>query len=514
MTRTASMLRLRDEGPKNEREPQQRDDDCEWQPETVGSSRDDAWRPGPSRMGERRQSIHRHRRSVTIVAAGELELEQLQRQRAVDELHDELESKSKALEESQEEALLAARIGQTLLQRNQEMGAEIENRAMELQERAESAEHEAKMRSLEAARTRASLETAQVSQELEDCRARVQVLELELARSRDESKRLTRARDELQDRLDSASEDLEAANKRQTQLQQQLQAKSRRIQELEQSEQYNLDHIARLEIENQSICQHQHLMDCHERRLVLENEALADKLAVQRQTLKAYQTTEHELQQTVAALQDEAEELRDALRSEQARDMEDEMSRRDATSGTEEEEGEEDERADNSEDPACGGPSSRRLRKGSLFFELSKQIKLEMAATKRRSESSRRDSRELGDADAVPVATPVISSASGPRHDNNSPDAADERSDDDMLKEVRGPAPCCVPSPGRLTSEAQFFMLTAAAVKISGVGLRNDACNIHNEDLYDEAMTQGVTFDQFHRWLETRLEEDGGPERA
>ncbi|KAJ0403183.1 hypothetical protein P43SY_005177 [Pythium insidiosum] len=514
MTRTASMLRLCDEGPKNEREPQQRDEDCESQPETVGSSRDDAWRPGPSRMGERRQSIHRHRRSVTIVAAGELELEQLQRQRAVDELHDELESKSKALEESQEEALLAARIGQTLLQRNQEMGAEIESRAMELQERAESAEHEAKMRSLEAARTRASLETAQVSQELEDCRARVQVLELELARSRDESKRLTRARDELQDRLDSASEDLEAASKRQTQLQQQLQAKSRRIEELEQSEQYNLDHIARLEIENQSICQHQHLMDCHERRLVLENEALADKLTVQRQTLKAYQTTEHELQQTVAALQDEAEELRDALRFEQARDMEDEMSRRDATSGTEEEEGDEDERADNSEDPACGGPSSRRLRKGSLFFELSKQIKLEMASTKRRSESSRRNSRELGDADAVLVATPVISSASGPRHDNNSPDAADERSDDDMLKEVRGSAPCCVPSPSRLTSETQFFMLTAAAVKISGVGLRNDACNIHNEDLYDEAMTQGVTFDQFHRWLETRLEEDGGPERA
>jgi len=44
----------------------------------------------------------------------------------------------------------------------------------------------------------------------------------------------------------------------------------------------------------------------------------------------------------------------------------------------------------------------------------------------------------------------------------------------------------------------QFFMLTAAAVKISGAGLGNDACNIHNETLYE--------------WLERRL--DGAPVRV
>ncbi|GLD93986.1 hypothetical protein PINS_up002592 [Pythium insidiosum] len=128
------------------------------------------------------------------------------------------------------------------------------------------------MRSLEAARSRAALETAHVSQELEDCRARVQVLEHELARSREETKRWTRDLEQLQDRLDAAQERLDAASQREAQLQVQLQLKSKRIEEMEHAEQYNLDHIARLEIENQSICQHQHLMDCHERRLVLENE--------------------------------------------------------------------------------------------------------------------------------------------------------------------------------------------------------------------------------------------------
>lgn len=74
----------------------------------------------------------------------------------------------------------------------------------------------------------------------------------------------------------------------------------------------------------------------------------------------------------------------------------------------------------------------------------------------------------------------------------------------------------------------QFFMLTAAAVKITGAGLGNDTCNIHNEvsrieneqgpddstnervqnvqELYEEAMSQDITFDQYHIWLVARLE--------
>lgn len=80
-------------------------------------------------------------------------------------------------------------------------------------------------------------------------------------------------------------------------------------------------------------------------------------------------------------------------------------------------------------------------------------------------------------------------------------------------------------------------MLTAAAVKIAGGGLGNDTCNILNEvgklhmksvrflssqpgvtscvsfqDLYEEALNEGLTFDQYHKWLESRLE--GTPESS
>lgn len=56
-------------------------------------------------------------------------------------------------------------------------------------------------------------------------------------------------------------------------------------------------------------------------------------------------------------------------------------------------------------------------------------------------------------------------------------------------------------------------MLTAAAVKIAGGGLGNDQCNILNEDLYDEAMSQDITFDQYHKWLERRLEQNAEPDQ-
>lgn len=73
-----------------------------------------------------------HRRSQTIVAAGSMELQQLQKRMQMEVLQHDLESKSKELEESQEEAHLAALIGQSLLQRTEEMGAEIESTAMEV----------------------------------------------------------------------------------------------------------------------------------------------------------------------------------------------------------------------------------------------------------------------------------------------------------------------------------------------------------------------------------------------
>lgn len=83
-------------------------------------------------VGLKRSVRGSHRRAQTIVAAGRLELQQLQQLMQMEVLQHDLESKSKELEESQEEAHLAALIGQSLLQRTEEMGAEIESTAMEV----------------------------------------------------------------------------------------------------------------------------------------------------------------------------------------------------------------------------------------------------------------------------------------------------------------------------------------------------------------------------------------------
>ncbi|RLO12204.1 hypothetical protein DYB28_002230 [Aphanomyces astaci] len=73
----------------------------------------------------------------------------------------------------------------------------------------------------------------------------------------------------------------------------------------------------------------------------------------------------------------------------------------------------------------------------------------------------------------------------------------------------------------------EFFVLTAAAIKIAGAGIQNDRCNIANEVmftaiarkiyqttpddlglqvLFDEAMAEDMTFDKFHDWIFARLE--------
>ena len=50
----------------------------------------------------------------------------------VEVLHNELQKQSKALEESQEEAQLAARIGQSLLLQNQKLDYEMESKFSEV----------------------------------------------------------------------------------------------------------------------------------------------------------------------------------------------------------------------------------------------------------------------------------------------------------------------------------------------------------------------------------------------
>lgn len=193
-----------------------------------------------------------------------------------------------------------------------------------------------------------------------------------------------------------------------------------------------------------------------------------------------------------------------------------------------------------------GSPAaSARLRHGSLFYELSMQLKEEMrlaqlqhAAAPSASRHSDSDANQVQSEKSSPNAESVKASASsrnagqpdaeGGDDDNNDSSTSsasqppamasattqsassqsppsllsrsegvgeDEEGEEDILKEVRllhtSFLTDDVPSKSLSVCAtllcvcmAQFFMLTAAAVKIAGGGLGNDACNILNEVLY------------------------------
>ncbi|TMW56513.1 hypothetical protein Poli38472_006523 [Pythium oligandrum] len=330
----------------------------------------------------------RHRRSQTIMGTGDVELEQLQRQIVLEALHAELESKNRALEECQEEAQLAARIGQTLLQRNQEMGAEIETQSMELLSRAETAELEVEVleeklvrahhqiRSLEVARTKAVIEAEQLAQEVEDMRMRTNSLNAKLLRSQSEMVRYDHTKDKLSEELEAVRLRLEVKETMELQLRAELARKDERIHELEESERYNLLCISRLEIENQSVCQQNFTQEHRETQLIIERDTLEAKLIAQRHVLQESQSREKHSHETIASLQTELDELRDALRTEQARvavlttqnrDLEDRLDNHVRTTEVSDDD----------------DPSTQLLRSGSLFFELSKQLEAEMRDTPR-----------------------------------------------------------------------------------------------------------------------------------
>ncbi|KAF0686962.1 Aste57867_21254 [Aphanomyces stellatus] len=85
-----------------------------------------------------------HRRVWSVGFGGEQELTKLKKHQEVEILQSELEKQSKALEESQEETQLAARIGQSLLLQNQQLDYEIQDKLTKLELRCEEAEANAR----------------------------------------------------------------------------------------------------------------------------------------------------------------------------------------------------------------------------------------------------------------------------------------------------------------------------------------------------------------------------------
>ncbi|ETW03240.1 hypothetical protein H310_05637 [Aphanomyces invadans] len=81
-----------------------------------------------------------HRRVWSVGVGGAVEYDKLKKEQEVNILHSELEKQSKALEESQEETQLAARIGQTLLLQKQQLDYELEDKLSTLTQRCDTAE--------------------------------------------------------------------------------------------------------------------------------------------------------------------------------------------------------------------------------------------------------------------------------------------------------------------------------------------------------------------------------------
>lgn len=70
-----------------------------------------------------------------------------------------------------------------------------------------------------------------------------------------------------------------------------------------------MDHIARLEVENQSICLHHHMRERKEKKLVAENETMASKLANLRQFIRDSEVSKLQFTESVCASQEVNHEL-------------------------------------------------------------------------------------------------------------------------------------------------------------------------------------------------------------
>ncbi|CAK4077374.1 unnamed protein product [Aphanomyces euteiches] len=75
-----------------------------------------------------KQTKASHRRFWSVGVGGQEELQKIKKEQEVEILHSALEEKNKALEQSHEEAQLAARIGQSLLLQNQQLDYELEDK--------------------------------------------------------------------------------------------------------------------------------------------------------------------------------------------------------------------------------------------------------------------------------------------------------------------------------------------------------------------------------------------------
>ncbi|ETW01548.1 hypothetical protein H310_06203 [Aphanomyces invadans] len=546
-----------------------------------------------------------HRRVRSIVVGGAVELNKIKKEQEVETLHSELEKQHKALEASQEEAQLAARIGQSLLVQNQQLDYEMESKLTALKHRSEEADQHVKMleqklhdmtllhREKDLHHTQLIRENDALLFDLSQAKAAIKPLKDELAKAKDEVNVLQVATVRLQ----SDTTALETSNesfKRQCckleaeraflvaqvsdlrdvsrendvrihQLTASLAAMTQKYDELQDQFDFLSDKHAEttqqleaLTIQHQRVQEEAAIAAQHVAVLTSDVDSMSELLEQERQMTQDVLQQHNELVESIAngnpspltpsshrrqpseffvsnspsmARSDSSDHhtISSSRQLRQSSSMDDpdrKPSEFDVATMLHHESAQEKRRAE-------------VLKRGSLFHELSIELEKEFMKAKQRSwdllthtsctNCSALLERESELTQQVATLTlevqhlREISGRTSPvkavgRRESTScttcsllmhREAEQTQHVVALSQEVHRLTALVASMSEPLPEEnvlKEFFVLTAAAIKIAGAGIHNDRCNIANEALFDQAMLEDITFERFHDWIHARLE--------
>ncbi|KAH9084355.1 hypothetical protein LEN26_020884 [Aphanomyces euteiches] len=562
---------------------------------------DDSHTP-PTTPRDTRRSIS-HRRVKSIVVGGAIELNKIKKEHEVETLHSELEKQSKALEVSQEETQLAARIGQSLLLQNQQLDYELESKVAALTQRCEDAEQQVKVlerklhdmavlqRETELHRTKAMRENDALHYELTQAKAAVKPLKDELAKTKEdfhtaelnalrstskthdlkarqdelvakcadltyENEMLNAQLSELQDirqessvHIDQLVTSLEATTQKHHELQaqfdflsekhndttEQFQALKTQYEALQDEAALAQQQVVSLSTDLETVSElleqerqvHQDLLNKHEE--MIESVANGNPSTLPSSTKHARQPSEFMVSSPLASTLRQPSSSRQ-LKQSTSMDINEshhgrKVSEYDCSTMLHQESVQEKCRAE-------------VLKRGSLFHELSRELEKEFQKAKQNSvrdlrapsiscskcsqhlerettltqqvesftlEVERVRSMSVDTVEATNEAQGTCATCSElkQRAIDYEHQVATLSQEIHQLKQQLETVADRMPEENMLK---EFFVLTAAALKITGAGIDNDRCNISNEDLYDLAMREDITFDKFHEWIYAQLE--------
>ncbi|KDO32135.1 hypothetical protein SPRG_03352 [Saprolegnia parasitica CBS 223.65] len=427
-----------------------------------------------------------HRRGHSIVVGGAMERHKLQKEHEVQRLQSVLEKQTKALEESQEETQLAARIGQSLLLQKQQLDYEIEDRVGSLTQRCEEAETHvkslnakvaeltAKYRALDLQHATALHELSAADAGAATARCAAKALRDELASAKDDTRSLRRAQDDLLEEIAGLRE--------------------RNIALVAETKQLHANRVA-LEQHCDDLRDVNHEQAQRVRQLEEAHAMALEALMDVQPKFKALQADHAQSVSELRLLTEQFETTRDDAESAAAQELVDTI----ATVPTPKHSRQPSELSSpRGHTRQLSGAHSRQLSD----FDLSTMLHQESALERRRAEILKRGSlfHELSielEKEFVASLSLEVQHLKQRLATTLPPPATVKAKDDDLVDDIL----------------KEFFVLTAAAIKMNGAGLENDRCNISNEVLYEKAIQAGVTFERYYAWIQHELEGKNVPTR-